>query len=399
VSGRPRLRAIVITLTFALLTIAVFTLEMTGRSPNFEPKNAIRLKPRRALLPPRPLRAHTVGIRGGHFVLNGKALRAIGINVPQAASDTSVNGGCGAEINLRQFFATLRPHTFVRVGFGQDAAINVTTGRIDWAGLDRVVRAAELSPSHPKLIVGLTSQSGVCDADQWKGAAWYEGGYRKPFLGAPDGIPRLSFWTWVTDVVRRYRSSSAVALWEPVGEPEPSTCLPGYAGPACYGHTVCPPNAPMILRRFFDAIGAHLRKLDPWHGVATGAIGANQCGWTFPAPVDASPFVDVLTVHDYGDADVALPNWIDERLKEAEKLGKPLLDEEVGIAGRDTPSCTSLSERATELRAKERADLASGIAGFLVWASGDGAPVNYDTCDYYLLPSDPALEELGVTRS
>ena len=155
--------------------------------------------------------------QGAELYLDGRPWRFTGINAPQASTDYDVSVGCGAQIDLNVLFASLRPNSAVRVGFAQDATVNVKTGLRDWSGLDRVVQAAERSPTHPRLIISLASQSGTCDAEVWKGSSWYSGGYRQA-MNNWDTLPRSSYWDYMHEVVTRYRNSAAIAMWEPVGE-------------------------------------------------------------------------------------------------------------------------------------------------------------------------------------
>jgi mannan endo-1,4-beta-mannosidase len=334
---------------------------------------------------------------GAQFFLDGHLFRFVGINLPQAATDYDVNGGCGAAIDLPTFFDSRPMHTAVRVGFGQDAAINANTGARDWRGLDRLIRAAESSPSRPELIVGLTSQSGTCDASYWKDAAWYSGGYRLPASDAPDKLPRIAYWDYLQQVVSRYSGSPAIAMWEPVGEAEPSNCDSGYTGAACYGHTTCPATATSILRTFFDVVGAEVKTLDPNHLIGDGAIGGTQCGWGNGGSqaIDASPFIDAVTFHDYyGRSSPAVPSDLFSRIAGGVALGKPVISEEVGMAGGLAEGCTTLADRAEVLSAKERGGLAAGLQGFLLWAYGGPRLSGRLACDYYVMGDDPLMSSV-----
>jgi len=314
-----------------------------------------------------------------------------GINAPQAATFYPVNAGCGAQIDLAQLFAQLAPDSLVRVGFGEDRAINAVTGARDWRALDRVVQAAEAAPTHPHLVISLASQSGQCGDGHWLDLSWYSGGYRAVFNDIGDNWPRVSYWDYLREVVARYAGSPAIAIWEPVGEPEAANCQPGYAGTACYTHKYCPSNATATLRSFFDTVGAEIHRLDPSHLVGTGVIGGTQCGWAGAGSIviHNSPGIDVGTFHDYGSDNLALPTELAQRLSQARSIGKPLLDEEVGIDGRNVPGCTSLVTRASELDAKMRAAFAAGAAAFMVWDYAEGPPDG--NCDTRVRPGDPVL--------
>jgi hypothetical protein len=336
----------------------------------------------------------------GQLVFQGKPFRLLGINAPQLATFYPVNGGCGAQIDPSAFFSTLSPHTAVAVGFQQDEAVNATTGARDWRSLDRVVSAAEASPSRPLLVISLANQGGVCDANVWKGRAWYAGGFRTEENDL-DRLPRQSFWDYMRAVVDRYKDSPAIAMWEPVGEPEASDCLPGYVGPQCYGHDTCPPDASAVLRRFFDEVGAEIKSIDPNHLVGDGALGGTQCGWTGDGPqvIDQSPGIDVLTFHDYsGYAGALEPPELGARLELASGVGKPLVVGEVGLSAGSSPACTSKGVRARRMLDKLDADIVAGAAGFMVWAYG--GPVSPEPrCDYYVMDDDPTMALLRANAS
>jgi hypothetical protein len=331
-------------------------------------------------------------VKGSQFELDGKPFRLIGINAPQLATYYPVNGGCGAQVDPLTFFNELPLDTTVRVGFQQDAIVNAQTGQWDWRGLDRVVDAAQASPKHPLLIVSLASQGGTCDANVWKSAAWYQGGYMQP-ANDYDHLPRQSYWNFMTAVVTRYKSSTAIAMWEPVGEPEADTCDAGLVGGQCYGHNVCPPNASQILRQFFDTVGGQIHKLDPNHLVGDGALGGGQCGWTGtgPAVIDASPAINAVSYHDYWATTAGpLPAELAGRIALAKSVAKPVFDGEVGMDAGTAAGCASLSQRATEMQAKLTAGVNAGLAGFLMWAYGGPAQVR-TACDDYIMDNDPSL--------
>ncbi|MGP8207404.1 MAG: hypothetical protein ACLQVK_15350 [Acidimicrobiales bacterium] len=237
-----------------------------------------------ALLVPPGAGAETVGssaltaasdgvtVKGTSLYLNGAPWHFSGINVPEAATDYEVNGGCGASLDLLAFFDSLAPDSVVRVSFGQDATID--EGRCfsrasisrDWRALDRVVAAADESTTHARLIVGLGGQGGTCDGGAFKTAGWYQSGYLRPYV-AQDGYSRSSYWDYLREVVSRYAGNPAIFMWEPMGEPEAADCAPGYRGTECYSHK-CPLDATTTLVNWFDMRA----KLD-------AAVSAGVAGW------------------------------------------------------------------------------------------------------------------------
>lgn len=344
----------------------------------------------------RVVRQRGVTRQGSRLLLDGKPFVFTGVNAPQAATHYDVNGGCGAAIDLDRLFAGLAPNSVVRVGFGQDTAINGVTGQRDWRALDRVMAAAERSTNQVRLIIGITNQAGICDGGHWRGHDWYAGGFRDVPPPSPPGyeaVPRVSYWDWIHELVPRYAGSRSIAMWEPVGEPEAAVCAAGYIGSDCYGHKTCPADATAVLRAFFDEVGGEFHRMDPGRLVASGSLGGDQCGWAGDGSlqIQASPGIDVATFHDYGSDTIPISPWLDRRINEAAALGKPLISEETGInAGY---ACTSVARRAELLEAKRRAGEARGVDGFLPWVYSQSTEAV--ACDHQIRPDDPFMAILA----
>jgi hypothetical protein len=339
-----------------------------------------------------------VRAEGTSLYLHGRPWHFVGINVPQAATDYQVNGGCGASFDLLALFDALPMDSVARVGFGQDPTIDEgpgasrTTVNRDWRALDRVVEAADQSTTHVRLIVGLGAESGTCDGGAFKTDAWYQSGYLRSFTGA-DGYRRSSYWDYLKEVVSRYAGNPAIFMWEPMGEPEAADCAPGYSGGECYGHKSCPADATTTLVNWFDRVGTEIHHLDPATLVGTGALSNEQCGWAGAGElrIDGSTGVDVASFDDYGRPDQAMPAQLAAAVADAEQARKPLIVGEVGIAaGVGCP--TSLAQRAMEMRAKLDAALSAGVAGWAPWTYGTGTS---NGCDDYILASDPLLGVLA----
>jgi mannan endo-1,4-beta-mannosidase len=99
-------------------------------------------------------------------------------------------------------------------------------------------------------------------------------------------------------------------LWEPISEPEASTCASAFEPTNCSRNQSCPDDsaAAADLTYFFDSVGGEIHSLDPLHPVEAGFLGSGQCG-TAGADyqrVGASPGIDVLSVHDYYGGTAAL---------------------------------------------------------------------------------------------
>jgi mannan endo-1,4-beta-mannosidase len=210
----------------------------------------------------------------------------------------------------------------------------------------------------------------------------------------------LSYWDYLQAIVSRYASSPALGMWEPVNEPEASSCPGSPATTACSGHQTCPDEAAAAgaLRAFFDRVGGEIHALDPAGVIEAGFLGGGQCGTSGPdyAYVGASPGIDVLSVHDYYPADAAIGgdewNGIAVRAAQARADDKPLVVGEVGIAAGPGAGCLSTGQRAADLSVRLAAQAQLGIAAWLFW---DWVASPTGSCSYDIGPGDAALGLLG----
>jgi mannan endo-1,4-beta-mannosidase len=314
----------------------------------------------------------------GGLLLDGRPHFFTGINAYNATTDWPVNHGCGSMIdNLDTLFGALPKHSLVRTWAFRALGYNTFTHKTDFTAIDRAVDAARAH--HDFLILTLSEQAGTCDDEQFHDAAWYAGGYRTGYLH------------WVKSVVRRYRTSRTVAIYEPVNEPEASNCLPGFSGGHCYGHNTCPARATHVLRGFFDTVGGVIKRLDPRALVSTGTLGGTQCGVAGDGfrRINASPLVDITTLHDYGYPTIAATGGLLERSAQATALDKVFLVEEAGIdASLSGAGCLTLAARADAFAAKERAARRVGADGYLPWMYGI-APSS--SCSPGIASGDPLL--------
>jgi mannan endo-1,4-beta-mannosidase len=347
-----------------------------------------------------------IQVSGSHLVLNGAPYRFTGVNAYEAATSWGTNAGCGAMLSdaqLNQLFSELAPNSLVRIGgFQATMATNLHTHQLDWGPLDRVFAAAA---SHgQRIILTIAGQSGVCDNLHWSDPSWYDGGFMNvfndPSTTSGQGLTPLSYWSFLQDVVNRYKSSPALGMWEPMSEAEASTCPPQYQPVSCGGHQTCPNEvvAAAALRHFFDAVGAEIHSLDPSHLVESGLLGGGQCG-TQGADfqyVSASPGIDVLSYHDYwGQSPIGGDQWngMAVRLNQAAALGKPIIAGETGLMAGSAPGCLSLPARNSLISAKEKAQLQAGSSGLLVW---NWVPSTTGACSYAVGPTDPLLQPGGA---
>jgi hypothetical protein len=309
----------------------------------------------------------------------------VGVNATGAASVLALGSPCGGtDVDLDLMFSLLPERAAVRVWFTQRMATGGDPATRMWSALDAVVDAAERAPTRPLLIVTLGVSAGYCDGGAWRDRAWYDGGYGS---GVEPGMTN-SYLGWVDEATARYAHRPAVAVWEPVNEPDPSSCAAGYAAP-CYGYTTCDAGASLTLSQFFTVVGAHIHASDPDGLVSTGGTG--WCGWSTPSEIrqiESTPEVDIVGVHEYEENEVDLPGWIVDAVGRARAVGKPLLIGELGMT--TTPGVRTREQRADALARKMFAQLAAGADGVTLWVFGYG-PV---PCDLCLMPDDPIYAPL-----
>jgi hypothetical protein len=256
---------------------------------------------------------------------------------------------------------------------------------------------------HQLVVLSLTQQGGGCDGDVWQGPAWFNGGFRQ--VQDPTGTTPLSYAAYVSAIVKHFRNSPALGMWEPISEAEASTCTTTDVQGSCEGGQTCPDEAAaaQALRHFFDFVGARIRRLDPHHLVEDGLLGGGQCGtagddWAY---VGESPGVQVLSYHDYdGATPIGGDQWngIGVRLHQAEQVGKPVIAGEMGIEAGDAGGCPTDANRADELAEKIKAQVAAGASAALLWNYELDAPAKGD-CSYNVNPGDPALGTLSTETS
>lgn len=333
---------------------------------------------------------------GTKLSLHGQEYQFTGVNAFNLGTYPGANAGCGGYVeNLDAFFAQLRPNSIVRMwAFQGTITTNVTTKRLDWTGLDRVVNAAEKNGK--KLILVLGDQSGHCDDGHFKDKAWYEGGYKQSYNDLGNGLTPLSYSEYVKQVVARYKNSPAIAMWEPINEPIASNCLSG-KGYECFAQQACPDEtaAARAMRLFFDDVGSTIKSIDPNHLVSSGMIGDGQCGTIYEdyKYVHESPGIDVGSYHDYQRDIQPLPgdqwNGLSKRIDQLKLIGKPLIVGEVGmLASTNGAGCHTHSARESHLKAKMDAQFAAGIAGIIPWAATN---TSSSTCNYDIGKDDPIM--------
>ena len=342
---------------------------------------------------------------GTHLTLDGSIYKFTGVNAYEAATDWGTNAGCGTmltDAQLDQLFAALPHNSLVRIwAFQGTMATNINTGQLDWQPLDRVFSAA--ANYGQRIVLVLSGESGGCDGGHWQDLSWYQGGFRDVFNDPSSsngrGLTPLSYWAYMQAVVNHFKDSPALGMWEPVSEPEASTCPVQDMPINCEGNQICPneTTAALALRYFFDTVGGEIHSLDPTHLVEAGFIGSGQCGTSGDdyQYVGASPGIDVLSYHDYyGPAAEGGDQWngLEIRFEQAAALNKPIIGGEVGVVAGGAPDCYSTAGRNNLFLQKEGAQMTSGSSGILAW---DWEPDTPTSCAYDFGPTDPIMQSAG----
>jgi mannan endo-1,4-beta-mannosidase len=348
-----------------------------------------------------------ITVSGSNLEVGGVPTKFTGVNAYELATTWNTNEGCGGmetPAQIATLFSSLGPDSMVRFwAFQGTMATNTKTGQIDWAPIDQVFYLA--AEYHVYLIPVITDQGGTCDGGHWQDSSWYSGGYRDVF-NAPansngSGLTPLSYWNYMQDLVNRYKNSPALGMWEPISEPEASTCAATYQPSNCSGNQTCPdePAAAAALLSFFNAVGGEIHVLDSAHPVEAGFLGSGQCGTagTDYQSVGASTGINVLSVHDYyGSVPLGGDQWngLAVRFAQAANVDKPIITGEAGIVAGSQPGCESLGQRATDMAAKMNAQFALGSSAFLVW---DWVLDSLGPCSYNTGSDDPLMNVISHT--
>lgn len=346
-----------------------------------------------------------VSANGTKLYLNGQEYQFTGVNAFNLATYPGFNAGCGGYVqDLDAFFSALRPNAAVRLwAFQGAAATNVTSKQLDWAGLDRVVNAAQKNGK--KLILVLGNQDGHCDDGHYKDKTWYQTGYKQSFNDLGNGLTPMPYLDYVKAVVARYKDSPAVMMWEPVNEPAGGDCVNG-TGYQCYNGLECRDEAASAaaMKSFFDDIGSTIKSIDPNHLISSGTLGNGQCGTVYEdyKLVHSSNGIDVGSYHDYDAVDQPLPgdpwNGLQKRIDQMRSLNKPIYIGEVGMIAHGS-GCMSMEDRQQKMKAKMDGQFAAGIAGFAPWSYTGGS---VSGCNYDIGINDPLitlLREYPVSMS
>ncbi|CAN5197250.1 hypothetical protein BH11ACT7_BH11ACT7_13560 [soil metagenome] len=328
-----------------------------------------------------------VGVEGTSLTLDGRPWFPIGINAYQLGTNWEINAGCGAQVDLDQYFGVLAPHSVTRVNVYSSFAVNKRTGQLDFSPLDAIFDAAV---RHNQLLIAvLTGGEGGCENEYFKDHDWYATGWE---YAISHGMP-MPFGDWLDRAVDRWGDSPALAGWTAVGEPEPSVCTDENC---TWQARSCPADSAVVLRHFFDEVGARIRAADPDAVIFSGHTGGGQCGSVGEQyqMVAASPGIDVLEYHYYQATD-SFPgdarDGLQRRIEQAKTLDKPLVVAEVGVkAG----SCKPLEQREQEISLIVGAQRAHGAAGVMFWSFVPDPRM--DQCTLDIGPNDPLFRMIGA---
>jgi mannan endo-1,4-beta-mannosidase len=331
----------------------------------------------------------------GQLYLDGQPYTFVSIASPSAATDWTVNWGCGpmaTDAQLDAFFAALPPNSLVPFWASQAMAFNDrSTHAIDFTAIDRVFAAA--SRHHQLLLPELEHQQGYCSDGHWKDISWYQGGYREAFDTDGRGLEPLSYWDYLNLIVPRYRANPALGMWGLVVEPEAPTC-DNSTSSDCPGTDQCQEVAgAAAIRGFFDTVGGMVKRLDPNHLISAGSIGGGQCGWSGSdfTYVNSSPGIDVCEVHDYNFASIPINPTAIADIKACKAIGKPLIVGETGLsaASEISSSCPqNLIDRAQAFKTRVDDYLRAGASGVALWM---WSPTPPSVCGYGIDVSDPVM--------
>jgi hypothetical protein len=332
--------------------------------------------------------------------------RFTGVDAYELTTDWAVNYGCGPDLSnqqIGQLFSALGPNAVVRVWFFQQLATNKYTGARDWTGLDRVVDLADRYGVH--IVATLANQDGTCDDGNWLSSSWYAGGYAAPSAGSE----RVSYQTYVAQVVARYAGNPAILAWEPVNEPRANDCTDTSD---CW-NSGCPnPDADRDdLKQFFDQIGAEIRSIDPNHLISDGAPPIGSCSavtWSDFDYVDSSLGIDLMSFHDYsGGAPISAATATAVNAATAAD-DKPMFAGENGdlnasVQPNPGGSCPTEGPRAQSYQIKITDELSDmpAFAGWLFWNAGapPGPGSDPTACNFGTWAGDPLLQVLSSIGS
>lgn len=270
---------------------------------------------------------------GNKLMLNDKEYKFVGYNY--FGMTGCADGSPDSQATIESYFGGLRPVSTTRTWAFQPQGL---------VGVDRVVAAAE--KYNQKVIFALADGAQYC-GDTGYGNSFYKGGYAG------------SYFSWIQQVVSRYKDSPAVLGWEIMNEP----CHTGTSG-----------LTKTDMRNFFDASAVQIKKYDPNHLVFTGSLAQYDCGGALSdfAYVHSGANIDGGSLHEYDWLSVgqydASGHWNAVR-SALQGIHKVAYVGEVGV-GPDG-SCLSDGEMANAHKRKLNAYMNANASGVLLWGIDD----------------------------
>lgn len=309
--------------------------------------------PKPAPTPPQFPVSPFVSRYGTDLILNGNVIQFVGFNAFGAAS--GCEGTPWTKTQMDNYFAAMPTIGLTRTWCFPST--NLTT-------MDTFVASALAHRQH--LVLVLDNDFADCTSSGKKSASWYVSGYKTTYL------------SWVKKVATRYKSSTALALYECVNEAGQSR-----GDGVLIGST---------MKAFYQATAAAIKSVDPNHLVGTGdsAEFVYKNGAADYELASSAPDIDVLSLHDYEsdyvpNAPVLSSHWAPCH-DAAVALDKPIL---IGEINDGLSHFSSKTKRCASVVKSMKAYLAAGAGGVLVWnrtyTNGNADP------DYSIVTGDPLI--------
>lgn len=280
-----------------------------------------------------------VTARGQDLYLKGKVFRSVGVNRYNLLSRDAKNGqiGCAntfSEKQITQMFSQLHSMGVTSVRFWLFQSF--TKNGKDLSRLDFVIKTA--TKYNIKLIPVFENHWKDCTEGGEKSASWYSSGYRKPY-----GKYVLSLNDYIGKIVPKYKNNTTILSWEIINEAD-----------------VKDSDA---LVDFASDVSDSIKSLDPNHLVSISMFinGVSLSEYTEVSNIDT---IDVLDYHDYDNDSKPLPDGLNDIIREAKIIHKPLFITESGIKN-------SVKDRSRLFKAKIDAFFKNGGSVYMIWSYGE----------------------------
>ena len=311
-----------------------------------------------------PAEAHPLLTRQGReLYYDGEPYQAVGVNAMGLAGCET--GRPYTDEQVDAFFGSLSPRSLTRAWAFEAQGME---------GIERMVHWAEVHDQ--LLILTFADGRGYCgESDGRAGGegsgkieAWYRDGYKRKYL------------PWLEAVVRRFKDSKAIGMWELINEP---------------GDT-----DEQTMRAFFDDAAARVKAIDPRHLVLSGSQAEYVRGTRDYAYVHGGPDIDLASLHeydyDYQSSRTIVSPHVQPVLEAMRAIDKPLIVSETGIRAGGGSACTSFDVRRDAFQQKFDVYLAQqGVVGVLIWS---WVTKERSGCTYESFPTDPLMPMIRAYR-